>query len=385
MKDNKGNINNIIDWRNQNKIIIPDIKIYRKELNFIKNFFKDKQSEIFIQKSNDIICIIRLIVESKSLINRNIEDKDILLCKNKILAFEEKSSDENENDNNDDENHDSSAKIITKSINFNFGVNKPVVLSRSFEENENKNNEIELNNSLGNLKKYNGNRRMAGNNNLLSANYKNKLMKYSSPNTDNEKEKLNYLKQQSSNNILEASMDVNLGNSNNLKSRNLYSSNNNNEYNNSSKNNIINEGIMNYYDGYAVICTPCIDNKKNNKLNKGEIIIPGKIIDLVCACYCQENNKEIYFTKDMNYLKCITSNISFKDNRTVLNFNNVPNNLGIIIKFKIDNSKKAIIDNLNKNIEILFNKGNEFINYFDVCDINKLLFKTENQKIYKFQ
>jgi hypothetical protein len=79
----------------------------------------------------------------------------------------------------------------------------------------------------------------------------------------------------------------------------------------------------------------------------------------------------------MNYLKCI-ANIKYSNNKTNIEFYNAPPNLGLIIRFVTEG--KSNIKKLNEILEILFNKGNEFINYFDIFDINKLLFKTESEE-----
>jgi hypothetical protein len=156
---------------------------------------------------------------------------------------------------------------------------------------------------------------------------------------------------------------------------------------NSATNNNENENNdMSFYDGYAVVCFP---TNKNSKLGRGEITIPGKISDLICACYMSEDNliikpenmniNEIYFTKNINYLKSITSSINYYNDKTIIQFINIPSSMGLILKFKLGENNKNLIDNLNKNLEMLFNKGIEFINYFDLNDINKLLFETDKE------
>ena len=337
---------NVIDLRNQNKIIIPDIKLYRKELNKIRNYFKSKQSEIYIQKNQDMYGIIRLITESKSLVNNNIEEKKVLKYKNKLTY----STDENFNYETDEDEDEINNKMykspeIKKTTNNSQNDN----LAKSFQCNSN------LEDSL----LFNENKKLV---NSININEKKHEMSI-----DSIKNKI--LNGNKDNNLLEASMEVNL----NRSSHNLDINNNTN---------------MDIYDGYAIICFPSLDNK--NMSGKGEIIIPGKISELICACYfndekininyiLRDNNlngarNEIYFTKDIKYLKCI-SNIKYSDDKTIINFYNAPPNLGLIIKFVIGDKKS--INNLNENLEILFNKGNEFINHFDIFDINHLLFKTE--------
>ena len=76
-EDDNGIIYNIIDLRTQNKIIIPDIKLLRREINNIRNFFKNKDSEIYIQKNQNMYGIIRMSIDSKSLINNNINENKV--------------------------------------------------------------------------------------------------------------------------------------------------------------------------------------------------------------------------------------------------------------------------------------------------------------------
>ena len=401
-KDNDNNINNVIDLRNHNKVIAPNLLLFRQELNNIKNFFRNKNSEIYIHKNSDLITVIRVIADYNSLINKSIEDHDILSCKNKILFYEEKKNNlENnknhnfsENDSNDEDNNNTD-RIIKKEINFKFNAKNK--LSRSLEknfENNKKNADGELSISSGDTK-LNNIKKIWG-----SPNYK-KTNKFSSPFKDREKEReransITLFK--SNNSLLEASMDVNLGNSSNNMNQNinnnlkLFSSENNSmEFNDDNNNNKNINHEMNYYDGYAVVCYPSYNN---NQLGKGIITIPGRISDLVCACHINEDNsyilpkkkvdynnkKELYFTKNINHLKDIIADISYYNNKTMIQFKNISNNIGIIIKFKIGEKNRNLINNLNQNIEMLFNKGVEFINYFDLNDINKLLFESNNKK-----
>ena len=387
-KDNNDNINNVIDLRNHNKVIVPNLLLFRQELNNIKSFFKNKNSEIYIQKNTDLISIIRVIADYNSLINKSIEDHDILSCKNKILFYEEKKNNlENknynfsENDSDDDDNFNNNDRIIKKEINFKFNFKNK--LSRSLDK---KNNDGDLSESSGDIKVNNIKKILGSPNNKKSNNYASPFKERERANT------ITLFKSNSS--LLEASMDVNLGNSssnmnqntsNNLK---IFSSDNNSmEFNDDNNKSINND--MGYYDGYAVICFPSYNN---NQLGKGVVKIPGKITDLICACHISEDNsyiiskkndvnkKELYFTKNLNHLKNIISDISYYNNKTMIQFINIPNNIGIIIKFRLGENNKNIINNLNQNLEMLFNKGIEFINYFDLNDINKLLFESSNKK-----
>ena len=330
VEDDNGIIYNTIDLRSQNKINIPDLKVYRKELNKIRNFFIDKKSEIYIQKNEDMFGIVRIITENKSLINNNITQNDIEIIKNKL----------GDESNEDEENIN--LIEINKNLNSNklknLKLTKNELLSKSFEYL----NSLESNDII-----------------TEKQNFVNSTTK--------DKNNINEIKNDANNNKAD----------------------NNNSLLNSTD-------ILETFDGFAVICFPYYESNINKK-GSGKIIIPGKIIEFICGCYLKDininiNNNinisesilnntlkgykgEVSFTKDINYLKSI-ANIKYINNQTIIEFYNAPQNIGIIIKFK--NECNNIINDLNNNLEILFNKGNEFINYFDTCDINKILFGTEN-------
>ena len=135
VEDEKQIIYNYIDLRNQNKIIIPDLEIYRRELNKIRNTFISRNSEIYIQKNQDMVGIIRIITDNKCLINDSLE-------KNKIELYKNVLSDENifeELDNNEDgeniEQQLNKKLIISNSNNDqkNSKLSKNELLSKSFE------------------------------------------------------------------------------------------------------------------------------------------------------------------------------------------------------------------------------------------------------------
>ena len=348
--DENGIKYNVIDLRSQNKIIIPDIKLFRKEINKIRNNLKYKQSEIYIQKNQDMYGIIRLVTDPNSLINNNIDENKLLNCK-KI------SSSENEDASDDD-------------YEINNKIYKVKDLKKATDSRRSRNDNLAKSfdnfNCLENSLTFNDKKNLV---NSINVDINRKAINL---NENKVKEKK----------LLEASMDVNLNSSFNLK-QNENATNNNNDNSNSTD--------IEIYDGYAIICFPSLNNR--SKSGKGEITLPGKISELICACYFNNEKidlspilmdkkligarNEIYFTKDINYLKCI-ANIKYSNNKTNIEFYNAPPNLGLIIRF--ENEGKNNIKKLNENLEILFNKGNEFINYFDIFDINKLLFKTESEE-----
>ena len=340
-EDDNGLIFNTIDLRTQNKIIIPDIKLYRKELNNIRNILKNKQTEIYIQKNKDIYGIIRIITDQKSLINNNIDENKIIKCKKKISHYSENINDDSDYDEDEINDKLYTSPEFKKGNSMAKSYDQLNILDESLLFNVKKN--------LANSITTNLNR-----NELNIDSYKNKIQ-----NEERDKPLLEEKLSRSYSGLNKNSSEI----SNNIEK----------------------------YDGYAVIFFPSFEHKKI--FGKGEIIIPGKITELICACYFNRekfdiypiiNDKkligaknEIYFTKDKNYLKCI-ANIKYINNKTIIDFFKAPPNIGIIIKFIKED--KNIINSLDDNLEILFNKGNEFINYFDVLDINKLLFITENEE-----
>ena len=342
VEDENEVIYNYIDLRNQNKIIIPDLEIYRRELNKIRNSFINKQSEIYFQKNQDMCGIIRIITDNKPLINNNIEKNKIELYKNAI-SEEINNEDENDNDEIDNQNSEFNKNPIILNSN-NLKLSKNELLSKSFEYLNNLDNNVILNQNKSFV-------------NSIEVNNK-------TQNDDSSKLKyLNSTKDKSS--LNSTNIDLNIS----TDSQNL--------------------GI---YDGFAIISFPCFENDKNkNKKGKGIVSIPGKAI-LICGCYLKDKNmeknisdiildkkltggkNEVIFTKDINYLKSI-ANIKYIDNQTRIEFFNAPQNLSLIFKFR--NDCNNIINEINNNLEILLNNGNDFINYFDETDINKLLYGTD--------
>ena len=350
-EDENGILYNVIDLRSQNKMIIPDIKLFRKEINNVRNYFKNKKSEIYVQKNKDMIGVVRVVTETKSLINNNLDENKVLKIKNKMTYLAEQ--DDNDNDS-DYENDDEINNRLYKSPDIKKG--KYNILAKSFDQVK-KIDESLLFYPQEYLQ------------NSINVNLSRHELKIDSYNNKNQNKK-------------------------EIKDKILQKENLSNNYTNIQKSKEPNNNNVNeIYNGFAIITFPSFD--KNSKVGKGEIIIPGKISELICACYFNgektnfsrnlNNSKikfprnEIYFTKDINYLKCI-SNIKYNQDlhQTIIEFYNAPQNISIIIKFI--NETKNVINNLDENLEILFNKGYEFINYFDILEINKLLFRTEKEE-----
>ena len=340
VEDENGIIYNTIDLRNQNKIIIPDFEIYKRELNKVRNYFTDKKSEIYFQKNQDMCGIIRMIMDDRTLINNNIEKNKIESFKN-ILSEDTQNEEENDEANqNDNDNENSKETNINQNSN-KLKLSKNELLSKSFEYLNNLDKNIILNENKSFV------------NSIEKNTVQNESNKSKTLNSTNDKSSLNSTKN-----------DVDLTNTNNFE----------------------------IYDGYAIICFPYFDNERSKK-GKGKITIPGKI-SMICGCYLPEKNimpniseiimdkklkgskNEVIFTKDINYLKSI-SKIKYIENQTIIEFFNAPQNISFIFKFK--NDCAHICDDLNNYLEILLNNGNDLINYFDETDINKLLYGNENE------
>jgi hypothetical protein len=88
---------------------------------------------------------------------------------------------------------------------------------------------------------------------------------------------------------------------------------------------------------------------------------------------------DIYYTKDLNFLNSI-SKVSFEKGNTIIDFHSILPNTVIILKLSTGENIRKAINRLNKNIDYIFNRGIQYVDYFDACDINNLLFKTENEE-----
>ena len=276
--DNK-NMNNLLDLNNINALKIHNLTLLRCYLNCIKEKFYNKKSEIFLMKSNDLFYSIRMIIDSKSLINNNIDDEEI----------------------------------------------------NKFQPSINNNSSYQI-----------------SNNNMLNNNIKDNLININSTNSD-----LSY-------------------------------------------SNLIPDDL-NLYEGYAVITSPTY-NIIDDNTGKGEVIIPGKIDSIICSFSSNKEEEEDYdmnntldnqyllginvnisFNKDNNYLKRIAI-INYYNGRTIIRFHSFPSNSVLILKFITEQENLNIIDRLNKNIEILFNKGDKFVDKYNLSDINRMLFQTDEEE-----
>ena len=272
------NMNNLLDLNNINTLNIHNLILFRCYLNSIREKFYNKKSEIFLQKNNDLFYAIRMVIDSKSLINNNIDDEEITKYKANI------------------------------NINNTSSLNK-----------------IPNPQNINNINKYN--------------------------NINNINSNLNY------NKLL--------------------------------------TDELNFYEGYVIITCPTY-NIIDENIGKGEVIIPGKIDSIICSFSSSKDedydtnnifdsqyllgiNANISFNKDNNYLKRIAI-INYYNGRTILRFHSFPPNSVLILKFSLDNENLNLINKLYKSIEILFNKGDKFVNDFYLSDINRMLYQTEDEE-----
>ena len=277
--DQNNNMNNVLDLTFIENIQIPDLKLLRCYINTIRENLKNKNTETYINQSNDLLCVMRILTEKNSLINENIEISSDIIAKYKNIKKEKFSNNINDN-----------------------------LLENIFDDNDNLNKE---NNNMSNP--------------LIG-----------SP--------------------------------------------------------------LNLFEGYVMICRPVSDINNYNNEGKGKFIIPGKISDFICGFIFSNNNIEydlnnilndnyligirtnINFIKDMNYLSSIAT-INYINNKTILNFYNMPTNSVLIFKFKLESEIQNAISTINNNIRIIFNKGEELArDKIDIYDINKILFSTENEE-----
>ena len=277
--DENKNMNNLLDLNNINTLKIHNLTLLRCYLNCIKEKFYNKKSETFLMKSNDLFYSIRMIIDSKTLINNNIDDEEI----------------------------------------------------NKFQPNINNTSSYQI-----------------SNNNLPNNN-----INYNLTNTNSDSINLSYA-------------------------------------------NLIPDDL-NLYEGYAVITSPTY-NIIDDNTGKGEVIIPGKIDSIICSFSSNKEEEEDYdmnnildnqyllgvnvnisFNKDNNYLKRIGI-INYYNGRTLIRFHSFPSNSVLILKFSTEQENLNIIERLNNNIEILFNKGDKFVNKYNLSDINRMLYQTDEEE-----
>lgn len=63
--DKDNNINNVIDICDDTKLLANDLKLIRRDLNLIRDEFKGKESEVYVKRDNDLMCVIRMLKDQK--------------------------------------------------------------------------------------------------------------------------------------------------------------------------------------------------------------------------------------------------------------------------------------------------------------------------------
>ncbi len=76
--DSNKKIINVLDLCSDNKIFSHDLKLLRRDINSIRNYLKNMKTQVFIRSDQDIICIIRMIIDGKK-IKKSIDSTSSLL------------------------------------------------------------------------------------------------------------------------------------------------------------------------------------------------------------------------------------------------------------------------------------------------------------------
>ena len=71
-------IMNVLDLCSDNKIFTHDLKLLRRDINSIRNYLKNMKTQVFIRSDQDIICIIKMIIDGKK-IKKSIDSTSSLL------------------------------------------------------------------------------------------------------------------------------------------------------------------------------------------------------------------------------------------------------------------------------------------------------------------
>ena len=71
-------IMNVLDLCSDNKIFTHDLKLLRRDINSIRNYLKNMKTQVFIRSAQDIICIIKMIIDGNK-IKKSIDSTSSLL------------------------------------------------------------------------------------------------------------------------------------------------------------------------------------------------------------------------------------------------------------------------------------------------------------------
>ena len=147
-------------------------------------------------------------------------------------------------------------------------------------------------------------------------------------------------------------------------------------------------------DGYALICRTGYD--RGNTIPT-RIELPGIYSEFVFGCTMgighidiegfkkrtdlYGTDSSVYFTQNGNWLNGFC-NTSQEKGRSVFNFNaNMPNNVCLVLKFKLTDEVRNSLINIEKEINQINNDWENLTSNMDICDINLILYKCEKEEL----
>ena len=146
-------------------------------------------------------------------------------------------------------------------------------------------------------------------------------------------------------------------------------------------------------DGYALICRTGYDQ---GNTNPARIELPGIYSEFSFGCTMNIGHIDIDGFKKRNELYGTDSNIYFTQNgnwlnnfcyinqergRSIFNFNNnMPNNVCLVLKFKLQDEVRNSLINIEKEINQINSDWKNLTNNLDICDINLILYKCEKEE-----
>ena len=147
-------------------------------------------------------------------------------------------------------------------------------------------------------------------------------------------------------------------------------------------------------DGYALICRTGYDRGNTTPTR---IELPGIYSEFVFGCTMGIGNIDIngfknrselygtdssvYFTQNGNWINNF-SYINQERGRSIINFNaNMPNNVCIVLKFKLTDEVRYSLINIEKEINSLNKEWKNLMANLDICDINLILYKCEKEEL----
>ena len=147
-------------------------------------------------------------------------------------------------------------------------------------------------------------------------------------------------------------------------------------------------------DGYALICRTGYDGGSTTPTR---IELPGIYSEFSFGCTMgigrididafkkrgelYGTDSSVYFTQNGNWINNF-SNISQENGRSIINFNsNMPNNVCLVLKFKLTDEVRYSLINIEKEINQINNDWKNLTSNMDICDINLILYKCEKEEL----